>query len=318
MKADWLDAFARRLDELRALLTDSCGPGGATPPDDRRAAAVAALAALRGQGEELLSEYAAQEAAARHCRALVESAPDGLLLTDAAGVVREANPAAARLLDAGLGGPAGRLLGEFIAPEDQAAFCDELDRAVRGEPARERVLRLRAAGALALTSAPARDAAGGDLGVVWGLRAAARSAGPLPAGTLQDTWLDAGSHSPARVLVVDDEDLVRSLSCNVLRAEGYEVVEAADGRAAVDVFRQARGGIDLVLLDWVMPHLSGGETLNQLRQIDPAVPVIVVSGYMPGQRETPEGVRAVIDKPFSLQQLVDKVGAVLAGRTAGP
>lgn len=92
---------------------------------------------------------------------------------------------------------------------------------------------------------------------------------------------DGGALDPgraARVLIVDDEELVRRGLGRLVRAAGYEVLFAADGRQALAIYTSERRP-DLVLLDLDMPNLSGAETLVHLKRIDPGARVVLVSGY---------------------------------------
>ncbi len=92
---------------------------------------------------------------------------------------------------------------------------------------------------------------------------------------------DGGAPEPgraARVLVVDDEELVRRSLGRLVRSAGYEVLFAADGRQALAIYTSEHRP-DLVLLDLDMPNLSGAETLAHLKRIDPGARVVLVSGY---------------------------------------
>jgi two-component system cell cycle response regulator len=122
---------------------------------------------------------------------------------------------------------------------------------------------------------------------------------------------------PGRVLVVDDERLNRMLLRRPLGADGYEVLEAADGREALAVLR--REPVDVVLLDLVMPELDGYATLEVIKS-DPAlrhVPVIVVSGV----DELSSVVRCIeigatdyLPKPFEVAILRARLGSSLAAK----
>ncbi|HUF27631.1 MAG TPA: MASE1 domain-containing protein [Gemmatimonadaceae bacterium] len=117
-----------------------------------------------------------------------------------------------------------------------------------------------------------------------------------------------------RILVVDDEEMVRTLAVRVLEASGFDVLGATDGREAIALFTRSPDTIRLVLLDWMMPHLGGGETLDALRRIRPKVPVILSSGYaeqtVGGRLEDERTV--FIQKPYRPQELLAKVRAALA------
>ena len=124
-------------------------------------------------------------------------------------------------------------------------------------------------------------------------------------------WESTGARGT--VLLVDDEEMVRSIGGRVLELEGYEVLSAADGLEALDVYRRERSRVDLVLLDVTMPHLSGVETLRRLREVDAGVRVLFCSGYaaqsVPASRE--EGVVGFVQKPYRPEELAEAVrGAV--------
>jgi two-component system cell cycle sensor histidine kinase/response regulator CckA len=134
---------------------------------------------------------------------------------------------------------------------------------------------------------------------------------PLPA---------AGRSSPpsATVLMVDDEPLIRALGRAVLERAGYRVILAVDGQEAVELYRQARGTIDLVVLDLTMPRLSGAEALRQLTELDPMVRVILSSGYSDSSEEDlayPQ-VRGTVAKPYRPDDLLRGVRAALEDKSA--
>ncbi|HVW84090.1 MAG TPA: response regulator, partial [Bryobacteraceae bacterium] len=121
------------------------------------------------------------------------------------------------------------------------------------------------------------------------------------------------------VLVVDDEEIVRSTVSVMLARFGYSILEAADGAEAIHVFEQHADRIHVVLLDMMMPVMSGGEALARLRARNAAVPVIAMSGYTEeeAKRHFGDGVCSFIQKPFTVQRLHAAVEPVLAkGRPA--
>ncbi len=103
--------------------------------------------------------------------------------------------------------------------------------------------------------------------------AAVPPAPPAPAVPL-DQWRAAGT-----VLVVDDDDTVRSAASRILERCGFDVLAARDGLEAVELFRQRNGEVRLVLLDLAMPRMDGAETLAELLRIRPEVRVVLTSGY---------------------------------------
>jgi CheY-like chemotaxis protein len=119
-----------------------------------------------------------------------------------------------------------------------------------------------------------------------------------------------------RILVVDDEEVVRGLLEGVLTPAGFEVLLAKDGGEAIDVFLNQNESIDLVLLDMIMPGMKGEEVLKKLREQSSAVKVIVSSGYMTEeQREKLQEYRVdgFLDKPYGDADAVNIVVSVLTG-----
>jgi two-component system, cell cycle sensor histidine kinase and response regulator CckA len=108
------------------------------------------------------------------------------------------------------------------------------------------------------------------------------------------------------VLVVEDEESIRSFTRRVLERAGFQVREAADGRAGLDLFVQYAPEIVAVLLDLTMPRMDGQEVLLQLRRLDPNVPVLVMSGYSDlevSARFAGMGASGFIQKPFHPRDL---------------
>ncbi len=127
--------------------------------------------------------------------------------------------------------------------------------------------------------------------------------------------LRGGQLSGHTVLLVDDEALVRNVERNAMQRAGLTVLEAQDGEQAIEVFRQNRERIDLVVLDLVMPGLDAAATLRSLRELKPGVPAIVQSGYSEEDAshsmERVDGQLAFLQKPFSVQTMLSKVASVL-------
>jgi two-component system response regulator RegX3 len=114
-----------------------------------------------------------------------------------------------------------------------------------------------------------------------------------------------------RVLLVEDEESYREATSYMLRREGYDVVATADGRTGLDEF--ARAGADIVLLDLMLPGLSGVEVCRQIRQTS-SVPVIMVTAR-DSEIDKVVGLEIGADdyvtKPFSHRELVARIRAVL-------
>ncbi|MDI4656077.1 response regulator [Xanthobacter autotrophicus] len=116
-----------------------------------------------------------------------------------------------------------------------------------------------------------------------------------------------------RVLLVEDEDAVRAFASRALANRGYEVLAAASGVEALELFETA-GKVDIVISDVVMPEMDGPTLLRELRARDPALKVIFISGYAEEAfaRNLPPSERfSFLPKPFSLKQLVAAVSETL-------
>jgi two-component system, cell cycle sensor histidine kinase and response regulator CckA len=114
------------------------------------------------------------------------------------------------------------------------------------------------------------------------------------------------------VLLVEDEPLVRHMAEAMLNFLGCEVICASDGFEGVEVFRERKAEVDLVLLDHTMPRMNGWETLKALRALQPDIPVILASGYDETkvmQGEHPEQPQAFLQKPYQLASLKAAISA---------
>jgi CheY-like chemotaxis protein len=108
------------------------------------------------------------------------------------------------------------------------------------------------------------------------------------------------------ILLVDDEPSIIDVGAQLLELLGYKVFTAASGVEAVEVFHRRYSEIDLVILDMIMPHMSGGETFDMLKAIDPSVLVVLSSGYsMTGEAGAivAKGCKGFIQKPFTPAEL---------------
>jgi two-component system cell cycle sensor histidine kinase/response regulator CckA len=117
------------------------------------------------------------------------------------------------------------------------------------------------------------------------------------------------------ILLVEDEDGLRALNARGLASRGYTVLEAGNGVEAIDVLEKADGQVDLVVSDVVMPEMDGPTLLRELRNRNPSLKIIFVSGYAEDafQKHLPEhGQFAFLPKPFTLKQLVAAVKDTLA------
>ncbi len=122
------------------------------------------------------------------------------------------------------------------------------------------------------------------------------------------------------VLLVDDEEIVIGVGKQMLERLGYTVVTARNGREAVDFHTNNPGGVDLVLLDMIMPGMEAGDTIDQLKAINPAIKVILSSGYSLNQKATEilnRGCNGFIQKPFNMKSLQEKIDEVVNSDNAG-
>jgi CheY-like chemotaxis protein len=122
------------------------------------------------------------------------------------------------------------------------------------------------------------------------------------------------------VLLVEDQEAVRTYARHVLLAEGYTVLEARDGEEALRLARQRLGPIHLLVTDVVMPGMNGRQLAELLARERPELRVLFVSGYAEEavtRCEVPEGGRAFLQKPFNPVRLARKVREVLDAGTAG-
>jgi two-component system response regulator (stage 0 sporulation protein F) len=112
-----------------------------------------------------------------------------------------------------------------------------------------------------------------------------------------------------RVLVVDDKPAVRQMVADVLREEGFEVVEATNGVEALWRLKSER--MDAAVLDLRMPRLGGLEALRRIRALDPGLKVVIMTSYPEAIREQAAslGAAAVLAKPFEMRELLQALGS---------
>jgi two-component system cell cycle sensor histidine kinase/response regulator CckA len=136
---------------------------------------------------------------------------------------------------------------------------------------------------------------------------------PTPRPTSSEAPRGAGL-----VLLIDDEPLVRSVGQRLLESLGYHVIVAKDGRDGVVKFKESHERLVAVLCDLVMPVLSGGDATAEMRRIDPAVPILICSGYPRDDRagDVVPGVQEFLAKPFHLSELASVLSRI-ARRTPG-
>lgn len=120
--------------------------------------------------------------------------------------------------------------------------------------------------------------------------------------------------STETILIVDDQDMILTVASDMLRALGYQVFAAQGGKEALSLYTEKRESIDIVILDMIMPSLSGGETFDRLKAINPGIKVVLSSGYSINGQATEimrRGCSGFIQKPFNIQELSQKIREVL-------
>jgi CheY-like chemotaxis protein len=124
----------------------------------------------------------------------------------------------------------------------------------------------------------------------------------------------AGGHHEL-ILVVDDEELICEMLRRTLTRQGYRVLVALDGAAAIRAFQESHGEIRIVVTDVMMPGMDGFALIRALRAIDPGVKIVASSGLAEAERGEELralGVRTVLEKPFTPSSLFEAVERVLA------
>jgi nitrogen-specific signal transduction histidine kinase len=164
-------------------------------------------------------------------------------------------------------------------------------------------------------------------GIVRGHRGAIKVESAPGEGACFQVYLPAAAAPPERVaatpapeflgsgkvLVVDDEEIVRRIARTALERAGYTVLLAGDGQEAVEIFRREAGEIRLVALDMTMPGMSGEEALRQLREIRRDVPVMVSSGYTEEEvlQRFGDSIDGFLHKPYGITDLARAVHSAL-------
>jgi DNA-binding NtrC family response regulator len=118
--------------------------------------------------------------------------------------------------------------------------------------------------------------------------------------------LVADEVTPPRILVVDDDEMVRNVLRLALQRKGFDVTLAADGQEALDLFKRDGTDISAVLLDVCMPGLDGPQTMERLQQIDPDMPVYFMTAGSANYGEhdlVRRGALQVFQKPFDLNEV---------------
>jgi CheY-like chemotaxis protein len=139
---------------------------------------------------------------------------------------------------------------------------------------------------------------------------------PEKLSATRSEWRGSGT-----VLVVEDEEGVREVADRILQDFGFDTLLAVDGRDALEQFERARSTVTAVLLDLSMPRMGGQEVFRRLRQMCPALPVIIMSGYTEESvaaqfSASGADLTAFLQKPFLAEDLVDVLRRVVQSSPA--
>ena len=116
------------------------------------------------------------------------------------------------------------------------------------------------------------------------------------------------------VLLVDDEEIVIGVGKQMLEKLGFTVLTAENGKEALDVYKNNLNEIDCVVLDMIMPDMGAADTFDHLQSINPAIKVLLSSGYGADQQTSElisRGCYGFIQKPFNMQSLSEKIEEIL-------
>ena len=126
-----------------------------------------------------------------------------------------------------------------------------------------------------------------------------------------DDGLSTGDET---ILLVDDEEVIIDVARDMLEILGYRAIVARDGQQAIDIYNSRKDEIALVILDMVMPGLSGADVFQALKAINPKVKVILASGYIMSRQVAAvmeQGCRAFMPKPYRMEDLAETIRAII-------
>ena len=130
---------------------------------------------------------------------------------------------------------------------------------------------------------------------------------PLPKNEPQNL-VKNGKH--LKILIIDDEDYIRTVTTRMLELAGHEFFTAKDGETGIKIFKKENPALSCVILDLTMPKMDGQEVLEKLKLINPDVPVIISSGYSPEEvtlKFKKEEIAGFLQKPYQLSELLDVI-----------
>ena len=116
------------------------------------------------------------------------------------------------------------------------------------------------------------------------------------------------------VLLVDDEEIVIGVGRQMLEKLGFSVLTAKDAKEALDLYKKNQNDIDFLVLDMILPDMEAADTVEELQAINPAIKVLLSSGYGADQQVSEllkRGCDGFIQKPFNMQSLSDKIEEII-------
>ncbi|MBU0993761.1 MAG: PAS domain S-box protein [Proteobacteria bacterium] len=116
------------------------------------------------------------------------------------------------------------------------------------------------------------------------------------------------------ILLIDDEEMVRTTGADILTILGYTVLTAESGRKAMEIYQKHKNRIDMIILDMIMPDMGGGMVFDQLRKINPEAAVLLSSGYSIDGKASDilnRGCNGFIQKPYTIEQLSQKIKEII-------
>ncbi|HEY0626267.1 MAG TPA: ATP-binding protein [Allosphingosinicella sp.] len=165
-------------------------------------------------------------------------------------------------------------------------------------------LAAQSGGALRLTSTPGE----GTTAEIW--LPVAQTAAEQPAAFISRPIL---AHDGGTVLLVDDEELVRIGTAEMLQEFGYDVVQAGSGAEALVILREKKVAVDALVTDFLMPGMNGATLAQEARQIVPGLPVLIITGYS-NIAEGPGADLPRLHKPFRQSELASQVARLMSAR----
>ncbi|CAB1084322.1 PAS/PAC sensor hybrid histidine kinase [Olavius algarvensis Delta 1 endosymbiont] len=117
--------------------------------------------------------------------------------------------------------------------------------------------------------------------------------------------------------MIDDEEMILKVGHELLEELGYTVLPAMSGHEAVEIFQADQDRIDMIIMDMIMPGMSGSDTFDRLKEIKPDARILLSSGYSVDGQATnilERGCDGFIQKPFNMNQLADRIQKIMPNR----